>query len=76
MRIVKNILCIIVIFYLIGNYRKLCEFLNGFTETLKKHVHNLDNVLETLDKQQHSLGVLYILVTKFSNISVSYKNHR
>lgn len=54
-----------------GNFRELIEYLNGSTELLSKNGNILDNVLETLDIQQHSLGVLYILVAKFSNVTVS-----
>lgn len=55
-----------------GNFRELIEYLNGSTEILAKNGNILDNVLETLDSQQHSLGVLYVLVAKFSNITVSF----
>lgn len=49
-----------------GNFRELCEFLNKSTEVLMKNGQHLDNVLETLDLQQHSLGVLAVLCVKFS----------
>lgn len=54
-----------------GNFKKLCDYLNDSQELLAKNGNILDNVLETLDNQQHSLGVLYVLVAKFSNISGS-----
>ncbi|GLH13780.1 hypothetical protein R5R35_008973 [Gryllus longicercus] len=49
-----------------GNFRELCEMLNKSTEVLMKNGQHLDNVLETLDLQQHSLGVLAVLCVKFS----------
>ncbi|CRL02159.1 CLUMA_CG015097, isoform A [Clunio marinus] len=52
-----------------GNFRELVEYLNDSTELLSKNSNILDNVLETLDVQLHSLGVLYILVAKISEIT-------
>lgn len=49
-----------------GNFRELCDLLNKSTEVLIKNGQHLDTVLETLDLQQHSLGVLAILRVKFS----------
>lgn len=49
-----------------GNFRELCDLLNKSTEVLMKNGQHLDNVLETLDLQQHSLGVLAVLCVKFS----------
>lgn len=34
-------------------------------DVLAKNAQHLDNVLETLDLQQHSLGVVYVLTAKF-----------
>lgn len=56
----------------LGNFRELIEYLNGTADLLAKNGNILDNVLETLDVQQHSLGVLYVLVAKFTNLSVSF----
>lgn len=53
-----------------GNFRELADFLNDSTEVLSKNSNILDNVLETLDIQQHSLGVMYILVAKIAEIQV------
>lgn len=47
------------------------EYLLESTELLAKNGNILDNVLETLDIQQHSLGVLFVLVVKFSEPNVS-----
>lgn len=58
-------------FFSAANFRELIEYLNVSTELLAKNGNILDNVLETLDIQQHSLGVLYVLVAKFTNLSVS-----
>ncbi|XP_022904101.1 COP9 signalosome complex subunit 3 isoform X2 [Onthophagus taurus] len=49
-----------------GNYRELCEYLSKSNESLLKHGPHLDNVLETLDLQQHSLGFLAVLNAKFN----------
>lgn len=49
-----------------GSFRELCDLLNKSTEVLMKNGQHLDNVLETLDLQQHSLGVLAVLCVKFS----------
>ena len=57
-----------------GNFRELVEYLNESTDLLAKNTNILDNVLETLDLQQHSLGALYVLVAKFSDFSVSLIN--
>lgn len=61
----------ITTFYILGNYRELTEYLNVSIELLSKNSNILENVLETLDIQQHSLGVLYVLVAKFSDASVN-----
>ncbi|KAJ8972781.1 hypothetical protein NQ317_009234 [Molorchus minor] len=53
-----------------GNFRELCEYLNKSSEVLLKYPQHLDNVLETLDVQQHSLGILAVLCAKF-NIPVA-----
>lgn len=50
----------------IGSLRELCEYLNKSSEVLLKNTQHLDNVLETLDIQQHSLGILAVLCAKFS----------
>lgn len=66
-----------------GSFRELVEYLNDSTELLSKNSNILDNVLETLDIQQHSLGVLFILVAKISEVQVidwiqksSFSSHR
>lgn len=58
-----------------GQFRELVEYLNSSTELLTKNGNILDNVLETMDIQQHSLGVLYVLVAKFTSLSVSDRTH-
>lgn len=50
----------------IGSLRELCEYLNKSSEVLLKNTQHLDNVLETLDIQQHSLGILAVLCAKFT----------
>ncbi|KAG7205429.1 hypothetical protein KM043_007422 [Ampulex compressa] len=49
-----------------GNFRELCEIISKSTDVLMKNGQHLDNVLETLDLQQHSLGILAVLCVKFS----------
>ncbi|XP_012274298.1 COP9 signalosome complex subunit 3 [Orussus abietinus] len=49
-----------------GYFRELCDVISKSTEVLVKNVQHLDIVLETLDLQQHSLGILAVLCAKFS----------
>lgn len=49
-----------------GSFRELCEIISKSTDVLMKNGQHLDNVLETLDLQQHSLGILAVLCVKFS----------
>lgn len=44
-----------------GNFSQLCEYIGKSAEALAKNANHLDNVLATLDIQQHSLGILGIL---------------
>ncbi|KFB41777.1 AGAP006445-PA-like protein [Anopheles sinensis] len=53
-----------------GNLRELAEYLVESSELVTKNGNILDNVLETLDVQQHSLGVLFVLAAKFNDSSV------
>lgn len=55
----------------VGNFRELVDYLNESTELLQRNLNLLDNVLETLDLQNHSLGVMYIVAAKISEIQVS-----
>lgn len=57
---------IFIIYFTIGNYRDVYELISKSNEVLVKNGVHLDNVLETLNYQQHSLGVLAVLVAKFS----------
>lgn len=43
-----------------GNFSELNEFLQKNMEILVRNPAHLSNVLETLDVQQHSLGVLAV----------------
>lgn len=49
-----------------GNFDSLCDYINKSTEVLVKNVPHLDDVLATLDLQEHSLGILAILCVKFN----------
>ncbi|XP_054711884.1 COP9 signalosome complex subunit 3-like isoform X1 [Uloborus diversus] len=49
-----------------GSFEALCEFISKSTETLAKNAPLLDDVLQTLNLEEHSLGVLAILCVKFS----------
>ena len=42
------------------------EFLSKSPDVLVRNSEHLDNVLDTLDPQLHSLGVLAVYVVKFS----------
>ncbi|XP_060534837.1 COP9 signalosome complex subunit 3 [Cylas formicarius] len=59
-----------------GNYRELCDTLNKSSEVLLKNIQHLDNVLETLDVQQHTLGVLAVLCAKFSSQGCNLQDNR
>nr|CAG4638397.1 EOG090X04TU [Cyclestheria hislopi] len=48
-----------------GSWRELYEFLSKSSEILFRNAAHLDNVLDTLDPQFHSLGVLAVLCVKF-----------
>ena len=41
-------------------------------ELLQRNLNLLDNVLETLDLQHHSLGAMYIVAAKISEIQVRH----
>ncbi|KFM81884.1 COP9 signalosome complex subunit 3, partial [Stegodyphus mimosarum] len=49
-----------------GSFEPLCDFVSKSTDLLLKNAALLDDVLATLDLQEHSLGVLAILCVKFS----------
>ncbi|KAG6801106.1 COP9 signalosome complex subunit 3 [Apis laboriosa] len=49
-----------------GNFRELSEIISKSTDVLIKNGQHLDNVLETLNLQEHSLGILAVLCVKFS----------
>lgn len=49
-----------------GNFSQLCEFISKSADALAKNASHLDNVLATLDIQQHSLGILGILCVKYN----------
>ncbi|KOX73551.1 COP9 signalosome complex subunit 3 [Melipona quadrifasciata] len=49
-----------------GNFRELSEIITKSTDVLIKNGQHLDNVLETLNLQEHSLGILAVLCVKFS----------
>jgi COP9 signalosome complex subunit 3 len=58
------------IFFLAGNFRELVDYLNDSAELLSRNINLLDNVLETLDLQNHSLGALYVVAAKISDIQL------
>ena len=49
-----------------GEFSELRDIIAKTSDVLLKNGQHLDNVLETLDLQQHSLGILAVLVAKFS----------
>lgn len=58
----------------IDSLRALCDYLNKSTDVLLKNVQHLDNILETLNIQQHSLAILAVLVAKLSGPSAQQEN--
>ncbi|CAG0913006.1 unnamed protein product [Notodromas monacha] len=54
-----------------GNLKQLTEYLGKSADLLSKHQLQLDSVLQTLDLQQHSLGILAILLVKFNSVAVT-----
>lgn len=48
------------------NFTNLAETVSKTIDALSKNASHLDNVLATLDIQQHSLGVLGILIAKYN----------
>lgn len=57
-----------------GNLRELTDIIQKSTEVLTKNGQHLDNVLQTLDISQHSLGILAILVVKLNLLSSGCTN--
>lgn len=56
--------------------RDLADYLLNATDMLEKNGAILDAVLETLDVEQHALGILFVLVAKFNTLTVSIKTER
>ncbi|KAH8398358.1 hypothetical protein KR215_008865 [Drosophila sulfurigaster] len=54
-----------------GSYRELADELPESLSLLVRNWSILDNVLETLDMQQHTLGVLYVLLGKLHSVASS-----
>lgn len=54
-----------------GNFHELGDYLSKQTEMLVRNHSQLGNVFETLDMQQHSLGMLAILTAKLSQNTIS-----
>ena len=53
-----------------GNFSDLNEFLQKNMEILVRNPAHLSNVLETLDVQQHSLGVLAVRSINYNNFEL------
>ncbi|XP_030385340.1 COP9 signalosome complex subunit 3 [Scaptodrosophila lebanonensis] len=53
------------------SYRELADELPESLSLLVRNWSILDNVLETLDMQQHSLGVLYVLLAKLHSTTAA-----
>lgn len=55
-----------------GSWRELYEFLGKSPDFLMRNVEHLDHMLEILDPQLHSLGVLAVYMVKFmaANLNV------
>ncbi|XP_064542583.1 COP9 signalosome complex subunit 3 [Drosophila montana] len=54
-----------------GSYRELADELPESLSLLVRNWSILDNVLETLDMQQHTLGVLYVLLGKLHSAATA-----
>lgn len=54
------------LFLFLENFAELIRYLNKSIDLLAKNWSILDNVLETLDMQQHTLGYLYVLLAKYT----------
>ncbi|KAI5695119.1 COP9 signalosome complex subunit 3 [Diaphorina citri] len=54
-----------------GSFRELTEIIQKSMDVLTKYGQHLDNVLETLETFQHSLGILAILSAKLTLLSSS-----
>lgn len=54
------------VLFCLGNFRDLCNMLNKSTDILMRNGSQLDTVLEMLDLQQHSLGMLAVLCVKLA----------
>lgn len=52
-----------------GNLKLLVEYLNKAVDVLSKNSGQLDNVLQQLEFEQHSLGILAILMVKYDSLS-------
>lgn len=52
-----------------GSYRELADELPESLPLLGRNWIILDNVLETLDMQQHTLGVLYVILGKLHSVA-------
>uniref|UniRef100_A0A8D8UJW0 COP9 signalosome complex subunit 3 n=1 Tax=Cacopsylla melanoneura TaxID=428564 RepID=A0A8D8UJW0_9HEMI len=57
-----------------GNFRELTEIIQKSLDVLSKNGQHLDNVLETLETFQHSLGILAILLVKLNLLSTATTN--
>ena len=51
-----------------ANYAELCDHLNKSVEVLSRNPGQLDNILESLDMSQHSLGYLAVLVARIGHV--------
>lgn len=54
-----------------GKLREILETCKLSKEILAKNTNYLDNVLETLDIQQHTIGVMFVISAKFTSLTVS-----
>ncbi|XP_033208915.1 COP9 signalosome complex subunit 3 [Belonocnema kinseyi] len=52
-----------------GNFQELASRITAFVHALTRNSQHLDNVLETLDLKQHSVGILAVIVAKLTNLA-------
>ena len=57
--------------HILGNFVELSNICSKFKESLTRNNQHLDNVLETLELQQHSIGILAVLIAKLINFNSS-----
>lgn len=58
--------------FVAGKPREILAACKLSKEILSKNTNYLDNVLETLDIQQHTIGVMFVIAAKFTALTVNH----